>query len=301
MASRLIGLIIAAVAFVGYLSYFIVDEREKALVLKFGEISRIVEKPGLYFKIPIMETVTTIEDRIVVWENNDRPVQDSNSQVYIIDAFTLARIQDARLFRETLGADLSQGENRIAQLMDAALRQTYGRRPFADTLSANRSAIMKEITDRVRAEAKPLGIEIVDIRIRRADLDGAVLNATHERMKSERNAIAANTRSEGEATKVRVIAETDRIFRERTANARRQAEIIRGEGDAERNKIFADAYQKDPEFFAFYRSMQAYSKSLANGDTTMMLDPGSDFFKYFGTRGGSATPGVPALPVVPQQ
>jgi modulator of FtsH protease HflC len=301
MATRLIGLIIAAVAFVGYLSYFIVDEREKALVLKFGEISRIVEKPGLYFKIPIMETVTTIEDRIVVWENNDRPVQDSNSQVYIIDAFTLARIQDARLFRETLGADLSQGENRIAQLMDAALRQTYGRRPFADTLSANRSAIMKEITDRVRAEAKPLGIEIVDIRIRRADLDGAVLNATHERMKSERNAIAANTRSEGEATKVRVIAETDRIFRERTANARRQAEIIRGEGDAERNKIFADAYQKDPEFFAFYRSMQAYSKSLANGDTTMMLDPGSDFFKYFGTRGGSATPGVPALPVVPQQ
>jgi modulator of FtsH protease HflC len=301
MASRLIGLIVAAIAFVAYLSYFIVDEREKALVLKFGEISRIVEKPGLYFKIPIMETVTTIEDRIVVWENNDRPVQDSNSQVYIIDAFTLARIQDARLFRETLGADLSQGENRIAQLMDAALRQTYGRRPFADTLSANRSAIMKEITDRVRAEAKPLGIEIVDIRIRRADLDGAVLNATHERMKSERNAIAANTRSEGEATKVRVIAETDRIFRERTANARRQAEIIRGEGDAERNKIFADAYQKDPEFFAFYRSMQAYSKSLANGDTTMMLDPGSDFFKYFGTRGGSATPGVPALPVVPQQ
>jgi modulator of FtsH protease HflC len=301
MASRLIGLIVAAVAFVAYLSYFIVDEREKALVLKFGEISRIVEKPGLYFKIPIMETVTTIEDRIVVWENNDRPVQDSNSQVYIIDAFTLARIQDARLFRETLGADLSQGENRIASLMDAALRQTYGRRPFADTLSANRSAIMKEITDRVRAEAKPLGIEIVDIRIRRADLDGAVLNATHERMKSERNAIAANTRSEGEATKVRVIAETDRTFRERTANARRQAEIIRGEGDAERNKIFADAYQKDPEFFAFYRSMQAYSKSLANGDTTMMLDPGSDFFKYFGTRGGSATPGVPALPVVPQQ
>jgi modulator of FtsH protease HflC len=301
MASRLIGLIVAAVAFVAYLSYFIVDEREKALVLKFGEISRIVEKPGLYFKIPIMETVTKIEDRIVVWENNDRPVQDSNSQVYIIDAFTLARIQDARLFRETLGADLSQGENRIAQLMDAALRQTYGRRPFADTLSANRSSIMKEITDRVRAEAKPLGIEIVDIRIRRADLDGAVLSATHERMKSERNAIAANTRSEGEATKVRVIAETDRIFRERTANARRQAEIIRGEGDAERNKIFADAYQKDPEFFAFYRSMQAYSKSLANGDTTMMLDPGSDFFKYFGTRGGSATPGVPALPVVPQQ
>ncbi len=297
MPTRIIGFIVAALAFVGYMSYFVVDEREKALVLRFGEISRIVEKPGLYFKVPIMETVTKIEDRIMVWDNNDRPVQDSNSQVYIIDAFTLARISDARLFREALSADPRQAENRIASLMDAALRQTYGRRPFADTLSSNRSAIMQEITDRVRQEAKPLGIEIVDIRIRRADLDGAVLNATHERMKSERNAIAANTRSEGEANKVRVTAETDRVFTERTANARRQSEIIRGEGDAERNKIFAEAYQKDPEFFAFYRSMQAYSVALANGDTTMVLDPSSDFFKYFGTRSSAA----PVTPVAPQQ
>jgi modulator of FtsH protease HflC len=297
MPTRLIGFIVAAIAFIGYMSYFVVDEREKALVLRLGEISRIVEKPGLYFKIPLAETVTKIEDRIVVWENNDRPVQDSNSQVYIIDAFTLARISDARLFREALSASLSQGESRIGALMDAALRQTYGRRPFADTLSSNRSVIMQEITDRVRREAKQLGIEIVDIRIRRADLDGAVLSATHERMKSERNAIAANTRSEGEANYVRVRAETDRAFTERTANARRQSEIIRGEGDGERNKTFAEAFQKDPEFFAFYRSMQAYSKALANGDTTMVLDPDSDFFKYFGTRGSSA----PLPPIVLQQ
>jgi modulator of FtsH protease HflC len=288
MTTRLLGIVAALILLVGYMSYFVVDEREKALVMRFGEISRIVEKPGLYFKVPLVETVAPIEDRIVVWENNDRPVQDSNSQVYIVDAFTLARISDARLFRETLGADLSQGENRIAALMDAALRQTYGRRPFGDTLSLNRAAIMKEITDRVRQEAKPLGIEIVDIRIRRADLNGDVLKATHERMRSERNAIAANTRSQGEATKTRIIAETDRVFTEKTADARRRSEIIRGEGDAERNRVFAEAFQKDPEFFSFYRSMQAYQRALANRDTTLVVSPDSEFFKYFGTEQSSA-------------
>jgi modulator of FtsH protease HflC len=288
MMTRILGLIAGLILLVAYMSYFVVDEREKALVMRFGEISRIVEKPGLYFKLPLVETVASIEDRIVVWENNDRPVQDSNSQVYIVDAFTLARISDARLFRETLGADLSQGENRIAALMDAALRQTYGRRAFGDTLSSNRAAIMKEITDRVRLEAKPLGIEIVDIRIRRADLNGDVLKATHERMRSERNAIAANTRSQGEATKTRIIAETDRAFTEKTADARRRSEIIRGEGDAERNRVFAEAFQKDPEFFSFYRSMQAYQRALANRDTTLVVSPNSEFFKYFGTEQSSA-------------
>jgi modulator of FtsH protease HflC len=123
MTKNAIAAVIALVLFVAYLSYFVVDERQKALVLRLGEISRIVEKPGLYFKVPFAETVTMIEDRIVMWENNDRPVQDNNSQVYIVDAFTLARISDARLFRETLSADLQQGEIRIAALMDAALRQ----------------------------------------------------------------------------------------------------------------------------------------------------------------------------------
>jgi modulator of FtsH protease HflC len=283
LTKNIVALLSALVLFVAYMSYFVVDERSKALVMRFGEISRIVEKPGLYFKVPMIETVTLIEDRILVWENNDRPIQDNKSQVYVVDAYTLARISDARLFRETLGANLEQGEARIAALMDAALRQTYGTRSFEESLSGNRSAIMREIRDQVRVEAKGLGIEIVDIRIRRADLDKDVLDSTYARMRSERDAIAANTRSEGEATKTRIKAETDRAFIERTANAQKQSEIIRGEGDAERNRVFAEAFQKDPEFFAFYRSMQAYQKALSNGDTTMVLDPKSDFFKYFGT------------------
>lgn len=282
---NLLGFIIAAALIVGYLSYFVVDEREKALVQRVGEISRIVEKPGLYFKIPFVETVTPIEDRIIVWEANDRTVQDKESQVYTVDAIMLARISSARLFRETLSADLEQAEIRTGALLDAALRQTYGRRSFDEVLSSDRLTMMREIRDQVRIEAENLGIDIVDVRIRRTDLSGAVLADTHNRMKSERSALATDIRSRGEAFKTRMNAETDRLFIEKTADARRQAEILRGEGEAERNRVFAEAFSKDPEFFSFYRSMQAYAKALANKETTLVLDPGSEFFRYFGTQG----------------
>jgi modulator of FtsH protease HflC len=294
-----LGFIVAAALAVLYMSYFIVDERKKVIVQRFGEISRVVEKPGLYFKLPLADTITEVEDRIIVWENNDRPVQDKASQVYIVDAITLARISDARLFRETLGADQEQAETRVGALLDAALRQTYGLRSFDEVLSSDRTTMMREITEKLKKETASLGINIVDVRIRRTDLAGDVLQSTHERMRSERNALAAQARSTGEAFKTRMNAETDRMFIEKTADARRRAEILRGEGDAQRNKIFADAFTKDPEFFSFYRSMQAYEKALASKDTTLVLNPDSDFFKYFGTRGNSSS--APPAAVVPQQ
>jgi membrane protease subunit HflC len=287
-----IGFIIAAILFIAYMCYFVVDERQKVIVQRLGEISRIVEEPGLYFKLPFFESVTAIEDRIIIWENNDRPVQDKASQVYIVDAITLARINNARLFRETLGADLEQAETRVGALLDAALRQTYGRRSFDEVLSSDRTTMMNEIQEKVEKEAAALGIQIVDVRIRRTDLDGAVLQSTHERMRSERNALAAQTRSTGEAFKTRMNAETDRLYIEKTAKARRDAEIIRGEGDADRNRIFAEAFEKDPEFFNFYRSMQAYARALASKDTTLVLNPESEFFKYFGSQ-QNAVPPVP--------
>lgn len=294
------ALIAAAVLVVGYMSYFVVDEKHKALVSRFGEINRIVETPGLYFKMPFADTVTLIEDRIIVWEKNDSQVQDRASQVYIVDAITLARIADARKFRETLGANVEEGETRVGALLDAALRQTYGRRSFDEALSAERIQMMREIRDQVRREAEPLGIQIVDVRIRRTDLSPQVLRQTYDRMVSERNALAADIRSRGEATKVRMDAETDRMFTEKTAAARRQSEIIRGEADAERNKVFAQAFEKDPEFFSFYRSMQAYTKALSSGDTTLVLNPQSDFFKYFGSQVPDApTAQPPAIPATP--
>jgi modulator of FtsH protease HflC len=281
---NILGVLIAAILFVMYLSYFIVNEKQKALVLRFGDINRIVEEPGLYFKLPIADTVTMIEDRIIVWEMNNRPVQDVASQVYIVDAITLARISDARLFRETLGADLDQAEVRVAARLDAALRQTYGRRSFDAALSSDRSVMMREIATELRKEADTLGIAIVDVRVRRTDLSDNVLSQTYARMESERNALAADIRSEGEATKTQRKAETDRAYTVKIAEARREAEIVRGQGDADRNKVFAEAFQKDPEFFAFYRSMQAYAKGLGAEGTTLVLDPKSDFFKYFGTQ-----------------
>ncbi len=292
----ILGIFAAILGFIAYSSYFVVDERQKALVLRFGEINRMVADPGLYFKVPFADTVTNVEDRIFIWENNDRPVQDIASQVYIVDAITLARIVDTRKFRETLGADLGQAETRIAARLDAALRQTYGRRSFDAALSSDRAVMMREIRDEVRKEAVSFGIEIVDVRVRRTDLNENVLEQTYKRMESERNALAADIRSEGEATKTRMNAETDRTYTTKLADARRQSEIVRGEGDGERNKVFAQAFQQDPEFFSFYRSMQAYAKSLGTEGTTFVLDPKSAFFKYFGTAQTGETTAVPPAP-----
>ena len=300
----ILGIVAAVVAVLLYLSYFVVNEKQKALVLRFGEINRTVEEPGLYFKLPFADTVTMIEDRIIIWENNDRPVQDVASQVYIVDAITLARIKNAQLFRETLGADLMQAEARIAARLDAALRQTYGRRSFDAALSSDRAVMMREIRDALREEANTLGIEIVDVRVRRTDLSENVLEQTYRRMESERNALAQDIRSQGEATKTRMNAETDRTYTVKLAEARKQSEIIRGQGDGERNRVFASAFQQDPEFFSFYRSMQAYAKSMATEGTTLVLNPTSDFFKYFGKNGSEApTPTQPAqtAPAQPAQ
>ncbi len=291
---NILGIVAAVIAFIAYSSYFVVDERQKALVLRFGEINRTVEEPGLYFKVPIADSVTMVEDRILIWENNDRPVQDIASQVYIVDAITMARISDIKLFRETLGADLGQAEIRVAARLDSALRQTYGRRSFDAALSSDRAVMMREIRDELRTEASTLGIEIVDVRVRRTDLNENVLEQTYNRMESERNALAADIRSKGEATKTRMNAETDRTYTTKLADAQRQSDIIRGEGDGERNRVFAQAFQQDPEFFSFYRSMQAYANSLGADGTTLVLDPDSEFFKYFGFQKGSET--APAAP-----
>ena len=293
--------IVAAVLF--YLSYFVVDQKHNALVLRFGDINRVIDKPGLYFKVPFADTVSLIDKRIMIWENNGRPVQDVASQVYIVDAFTLARIKDARKFRETLGADMLQAEQRVGARLDAALRQTYGRRSFDAALSSDRAIMMREIRDQLREEADALGIEIVDVRVRRTDLSENVLEQTYGRMRSERNALAQDIRSQGESTKTRMNAETDRTVTEKLAQARKEAEIIRGQGDAERNRVFAEAFQQDPEFFSFYRSMQAYQKSLGTDGTTMVLNPDSEFFRYFGDQkpGAAVPPAAATAPAQPAQ
>jgi modulator of FtsH protease HflC len=275
-------IVIVVLAFVIWTSTFIVDERKKALVLRFGEINRIVEKPGLYFKIPIADEVVPIEDRMILWTSDNMSVQVVDGRRYLVDAVTMARIVNAQRFRETVSADISRAWDRIRTRLDAALRQTYGKRTFEAALSKDRAVMMREIRDQVRAEALNNGIEIVDVRIVRTDLMDEVLKNTYERMSSERIAEAKDLRGRGEARKIEIMAQADRAYTEKFADARRQSEVIRGEGEGERNRIFADAFEKDPEFFAFYRSMQAYSKSLASPGTTLVLKPDSEFFQYLG-------------------
>ena len=292
-AARFIPLVImAALLWLVSQAFFIVNQKQTALVLRFGEVSRIVKDAGLHFKWPIADEVVDIENRIFMWSSDNMAVQVSDKQRYLVDTITLARITDSQKFRETVSAELDLAEQRIKTRLDAALRQTYGKRTFEAALSKDRDVMMREIRDQLRGEAQALGIEIVDVRIRRTDLMKEVLDATYERMKSERLAEAQDLRGKGEAAKTRMMAEADRKVVEVVSEAKRQSEIIRGEGEAERASTFAAAFQKDPEFYAFYRSMQAYDKSLSSGGTNLVLSPNSEFFRYFGGQKDNAQ--VPA-------
>jgi membrane protease subunit HflC len=192
----------------------------------------------------------------------------------------MLKIIDPQRFRETAQANLNQVRDRLETRLDSALRQTYGKRSFASALSKDRAAMMTEIRDQVRGEALSLGVDIVDVRIRRTDLMQDVLKDTYDRMNAERFAEAAQLRAVGDTARRRIRAEAEREAVEMVSKAQRESEIIRGKGDAERNKIFADAFTRDPEFFMFYRSMQAYPKSLKGDDTTLVLTPDSEFFRY---------------------
>ena len=283
-------ILIFFVAIAAYLSLFIVDERQKALVVQFGKIERTINKPGLYFKWPIIENLVFVEDRLLFLEGRDKSVQVIDGRRYLVDAIIMLRIIDPQKFRETVQANLDRARDRIDTRLDAALRQTYGRRTFESALSKDRQVMMDEIRDQVKREAENLGIDVIDVRIRRTDLMPDVLKDTYERMSAERFAEAAQLRAIGDAQRRRIRAEAEREAVELVAKATREAEIIRGEGDGERNKIFADAFQRDPEFFAFYRSMQAYPNSLRGDDTTLVLTPNSEFFKYLKDPAGRKKP-----------
>ena len=278
------GVVLLGALLIASQSIFIVDQRETALVVHFGDVSRLVNDPGLHFKWPIADEIVPIEKRIFMWSSDNMAVQVSDKQRYLVDMVTLVQINDPKKFRETVGADQDVAKQRIDTRLNAALRQTYGKRTFEAALSKDREVMMAEIRDQVRGEAQALGIEIVDVRIRRTDLMKEVLDATYERMKSERLAEAQDLRGKGQALNTQMTAEADRKALETVSEGNRQAEIIRGEGDAERASIYAAAYEKDPEFYGFYRSLQAYQKALGQGGTSLVLSPNSEFFRYFGAQ-----------------
>ncbi|HFB98287.1 MAG TPA: protease modulator HflC [Bryobacterales bacterium] len=272
--------LLAAIVLAVWSATYVVDEREQIVIVRFGKIQKVVHEPGLYFKVPVLDELVRIDDRILFFDTPDKAVQVVDGRRYLVDAITVLRITDPRLFIERVGGSLARAQSRLEPRIEAALRAVYGRRTFDAALSKDRVAMMGEIAEMVRPEARDLGIEIVDVRIRRTDLLPEVLEATYKRMKEERFAEAAQLRAVGRAKAARIRAEADRRKVEMIANAQKEAEIIRGGGDAERNRIFAEAFGKDRDFFAFYRSMQAYAKSLTEG-TTLVVRPSSEFFRYF--------------------
>ncbi|GLQ54567.1 protease modulator HflC [Devosia nitrariae] len=289
MTNRLlvIGAIVLAALYVLFSSIYIVNEREQAIVMRFGQITAVNTQPGLYFKVPtdIVDSVQIVEDRLLRYDLDDMTVQVSGGAFYEVDAFLSYRIADPRLFRERALGQLSVVEDRIATRFDAALRQVYGLREFNAALSEQRPQMMREARDLIYPDMVELGVEIVDVRILRTDLAREVEERTFERMRAERLAEAALLRARGQEQAQSLRAIADRQAVEIVAAATRDAEIIRGDGDAERIRLYAAAYGQDPEFFEFYRSMEAYRTALAGTGTTMVLTPESEFFRYFGSNG----------------
>lgn len=263
-------------------AFFIVNEREQALVLRFGEPRRTIETPGLNFKIPVAERVVFVDARLKVLDGAPQEINVADRKRFIVDAFMRYQIVDPLLYYRTLRTEAA-AENRLGAQLEASLREILAKQDLNAVLSDQRIAVMQAIGDDMRRKTNELGIEVVDVRIKRADLPTENSDAIFERMRTERRQEASEFRAQGEEQALRIRAEADRERTVLLAEARSEAETIRGEGDAERSRIFADAYGRDPEFFAFYRSMRAYERALGGEATTLVLSPNSEFFQYFGT------------------
>lgn len=294
----ILGVVLVGALYILFSSIYVVNEREQAIVMRFGEITDVHTDPGLYFKVPtdIVDSVQIIEDRLLRYDIADMTLQVSGGKFYEVDAFLTYRIANPRLFRERALGELRVIEDRIGTRFDAALRQVYGLREFDAALSEERPQMMREARQLLIADMAALGIDIVDVRILRTDLTRQVSQQTYERMQAERLAEAALLRARGQEVAQSLRAVADRQAVEIIAAAQRDAEILRGEGDAQRSLIFANAYNLDTEFFDFYRTMQSYRAALGSSGTTMVLTPDTEFFQYFGSdqRNGAGPAAVAA-------
>ena len=281
MIIRIMSIFFAAVIFIAYSSIFVVDERQKALVLQFGQVRKVLEDPGLSFKLPFIQQVVRYDDRILSLDTMPLEVTPLDDRRLVVDAFARYRIINVVQFRQAVGTGgILTAEGRLERILNAALREVLGSVNSNAVLSADRIELMTRITDAAKIESKGLGIEIVDVRIKRADLPNQNLAATFRRMQAERERMAADERARGQEAAQIVRAEADRKSVEIVSGARKESEIIRGKADATTTKIFADAFGRDPEFYAFTRSLMAYEQSMTGANTTMVISPDSEFFDY---------------------
>jgi len=299
LASGAIAVLLLLAAIVGYSTLFTVDPTSQALVVRLGQPVRVITDPGLNVKVPFIDSVIYIDKRILNIESPAQEViassQDNSNlgaqagERLVVDAFARYRITDPLKFYQTIGP--AGASSQLAILLNSALRRVLGGATLADVVRNKREELMVLMRDQLDRDAQPFGIHVIDVRIRRADLPEQNSQAVYQRMQTERQREAAEFRAQGSQKSQEIKAKADRDVTVLLADATNQSEQVRGQGDAVRNRIFADAYTRDPDFFAFYRSMQAYERSMQHGDTHLVLRPDSDFFRYFGDPSGKPPPG----------
>jgi membrane protease subunit HflC len=292
--------IIAAIGIALYLSVFIVDQTQQALVLRFGNPVRVIKDPGIYYKLPLVDNVVDLERRILDLDSPPLEVIASDQKRLVVDAFGRYRIMDPLRFFQSVGT-VSVAESRLSIVLNSAVRRVLGDASFIDVVRDKRAALMEQIRDQVDREADGLGVKVVDVKIRHADLPAANSQAIYQRMQTERQRQATEIRATGQQEALRIRAEADRDATVIRAEATGESERLQGEGEAERNRLLADAFGKDPDFFAFYRSMQAYSSGLKGPGTRLVISPDSEFFRYFNSPDVKlgAVPAGPAAALAP--
>ena len=276
--------IIGVLAFISYTTMFTVNEIQQGIILQFGDPKRVIQKAGLNFKIPFVQNVVLLDKRILNLDAPSEEIIASDQKRLIVDAFARFKIKDPLKFYISVGNE-RVARSRLSTIINSRIRGVLGNEELATLVSKERGRLMDKITQDVNAEASKLGIEIIDVRIKRADLPQQNSEAIYRRMQTERLREAKEFRAEGAEIAQTVRSTADKKVTIILAEANKKSEILKGEGDGKRNKIFADAFGKDPNFFSFYRAMQSYEKSLIGGETSLILSPDSEFFRFFGKSG----------------
>ena len=285
---NVLGGIIAAVLVVLAMSIFTVDQRQYALVFQLGEVKKVIAEPGLNFKIPMIQNVRYFEKRIITLDNNEpeRFITSEKKNV-LVDSYIKWRIVDPRLYYISVSGDETRAKTRLNQTVNAGLREEFGKRTVHDVVSGERDKIMEQMREKADSDARKIGVQIVDVRLKRVELPTEVSEAVYRRMEAERKRVANELRSEGSAEAEKIRADADRQREIIIADAYRDAQKIKGEGDAKASAIYAGAFGQSPEFYSFYRSLEAYRGSFKNKTDILVVDPSSDFFRNMKSVGRS--------------
>ena len=271
---------VLAVVVLASMSLFTVDQRERAIVFQLGELTEVITAPGLHFKWPFIQNVRYFDGRILTLDTPDAERYiTSEKKNLLVDTFVKWKINDVRQYYISVG-DEAQAQTRIAQTVNATLREEFGKHTVHEVVSEDRDEIMKNVRERANLDAKQIGVEIIDVRLKRVDLPQEVSDSVYKRMDAERKSVANQLRSEGSAAAERIRAEADKEREVIIANAYKEAQRLKGEGDAKAAAAYAQAYGQNPEFYAFYRSLEAYRSSFKDRSDLLVLEPNSDFFKY---------------------